>query len=153
MSCDTRRCEGAGPRTAKKKPASWYMASTRDKNTSENYALEAWGKTHTRFMIMDPTFWHQAEPMFPGSGLLPNRNRPVELSSNWTEVENLLFGISANNLVAPRPDIVPEIRPLRSLNVADRPLIPLPYGAEPLVGPRYTETPTPSEIRPRWADR
>jgi len=128
------------------------MASTRDKNTAENYALEAWGKTHTRFMIMDPTFWHQAEPMHPGSGLLPNRNRQSELSSNWTDVENLLFGISANNLVAPRPEIVPELRPLRSLNVADRPQIPLPWGREPPKNQRYVETAsTAPEIRPRWA--
>jgi hypothetical protein len=141
---------GAGRGARKIAEINNIMATSRDKNTPENYSLEAWRKTHTRSRIMDTTFWRQAEPMFPGGGLLPNRNRNSELSSNWTDIENLLFGISANNLVHPRPEIVPQIKQLPSLNIADRPQIPLPWGAEPLRHQRYIDEPTASEIRPRW---
>lgn len=76
------------------------MASTRNKNTPGNYALEQ------RQLAQQREYWtaHGANPSLrlPGDGLLPARMPSHHLSDNAVNIESFLFGIGSTNLVEPQ---------------------------------------------------
>ena len=105
------------------------MASTRNKNSPGDYKLEKKGvmeqsayATYTSSTIAESTY-------FPGDGLGGARTGNMPLSNNWCDIETQLRGIGANNLENPQPEIKPELKELKSLNIIDK--IPL-YVPNPL---------------------
>jgi len=105
------------------------MASTRNKNSPGDYKLEKKGNmdqaaytTYVSSTIADPTY-------FPGDGLGGARMGTMKLSDNWCDIETQLRGIGANNLENPQPEVQPQLKELKSLDVIDK--IPL-YIPKPL---------------------
>jgi hypothetical protein len=99
------------------------MASTRNKNTPGNYALEIEGKQQQSQYKVSELYSVPSETNQPGNGLLVGKVGPAKLSSNYCDIESQLRGIGATNLVTPLPEVTPDLNYLRSLNVIDR--IPL----------------------------
>jgi len=110
------------------------MASTRNKNTRDDYALEQWSY---RQGLQYPTYIHSSygrpvESMYAGNGLVGGKIMASELCANHNDVESFLFGIDSTNLVNPRAAAVPETKTLSTLYVADRlpMLMPKPLTVE-----------------------
>jgi hypothetical protein len=99
------------------------MASTRNKNTLGDYALE---KQQNQGIIDFNTYRSYGVPLntyFSGDGLLPGRVASENLSSNSCDIESMLRGIGATNLESPQSPATPDIKELKSLSIIDR--IPL----------------------------
>jgi hypothetical protein len=100
------------------------MASTRSINTAGNYELEMRGLKKQELYRANVVSQKADSPQFAGNGLLHGRHAHSELSQNFTDVENFLFGIRANDLTAHAPSqtmqCVPEIYMMQSLNIAPR---------------------------------
>lgn len=103
------------------------MASTRNKNTPGDYALE-------QVALFNKYAYHSYDHSlhygvastthFPGNGLIGMKTPHRNLSNNYCDVESQLLGIGSTNLVTPLPQVQPQIHQHQSLNVADRtPLI------------------------------
>lgn len=98
------------------------MASTRNKNTPGDYALE---KKAYELQFKERTFLHGPAGQaittnHPGNGLLTGRIAAHNLSNNYCDIESSLFGIGSTNLENPLPIVKPDIRNLQSLNVIDK---------------------------------
>lgn len=98
------------------------MASTRNKNSTGNYAAEQWSLNR---QFSDITYIHSpnGQPIttnLPGNGLLSGRMAARDLAKNDIDIESRLFGIGSTNLVTPQSSITAEINHLSSLNVIDR---------------------------------
>jgi len=99
------------------------MASTRNKNSPGNYALETEGKLAQAQYKIDEMYSVPPETNQPGNGLLAGSVGPSKLSSNYCDIESVLRGIGSTNLVTPQPDVIANVYNLRELNVSNR--IPL----------------------------
>lgn len=102
------------------------MASTRNKNTKEDYALERWSsdKINQEAMYLHGTQGQAFQTNLAGNGLLPAKYASRDLAKNHCDIESYLFGIGSTNLVNPLPPLKPEIKTLQSLNIIDKlPLI------------------------------
>jgi len=106
------------------------MASTRNKNTPGNYSLEIEGKKHQAQYKVYENYSVPMETNQPGDGLLTGKIGPAKLASNYCDIESQLRGIGATNLVAPLPEVVPDLNNLRSLNVIDRVHLIMPKSYE-----------------------
>jgi len=102
------------------------MASTRNKNTPENYAAERW-ELERQVSYRDYVHAGNGRPiesMFSGDGLLMGRIVPTELSTNTVDIESFLYGVGSTNLVQPLPPVYASLKPLKSLSMIDKtPLI------------------------------
>ena len=98
------------------------MASTRNKNTPGNYALEqeAYSKQYSENMFLHSSRGKPLQPSFPGDGLLIGKMHGRDLASNSCDIESFLWGIGSTNLVQPLPKVEPLIHSLPSLNVISR---------------------------------
>lgn len=104
------------------------MASTRNKNTFGDYALEQRRyKMHEYFMTHHESV---GTTYLPGNGLLGQSCPNKYLAFNSTNIESYLRGIGSTNLVTPKSEPLPELYNLKSLDICDRNPIILP---EPLV--------------------
>jgi hypothetical protein len=106
------------------------MASTRDKNTPGNYKLE---KLYNLQQSEYSTYVPYSLPVnsyLSGDGLIGARTARETLSNNYIDIETKLFGIGSTNLETPLPEIKPELKQLKSLNIIDRLPVILP---EPIV--------------------
>lgn len=117
------------------------MASTRNKNTKNDYCIQQrqfhhqlgynsnvhsqWGEAYTNHL---PTY-----------GLNPPKIPRDKLCNNPIEVESFLFGINSTNLVKPRQPVTPSINHLDNLTFFDKLQTQLP---EPLV--------IKKDQRPNW---
>ena len=95
------------------------MASTRNKNTPGDYALEQWS---LKRQFQKTTYHHGAQgkafgTMYAGNGLIGGRMHGRDLAQNDCDIESYLFGIGSTNLVKPKSDPVPEFKSLNSLNM------------------------------------
>jgi hypothetical protein len=106
------------------------MAATRNKNTPGNYALEIKEKQEQAQYKVYENYAVPTETHFFGDGLLAGRVGAAKLSSNYCDIESQLRGIGATNLVAPVPDVSPDINELKSLNIIDRVPLILPKSYE-----------------------
>jgi hypothetical protein len=99
------------------------MASTRTKNTPGDYQLEQWSFAQNVGYNTAAHYGRPEQTYLPGDGLLAGNVSRTQLSNNSCDIESMLRGIGANNLVTPRASTVPMIAPLQSLSIMDR--IPL----------------------------
>jgi len=108
------------------------MASTSNKNTPGNYALEQKINQH---IDSYRTYLHSGAGEaytnhLPGNGLLAGSMAPSQLCGNYCDVESQLRGIGSTNLVNPQTPVVPQHRRLDSLSIMTKLPVLLP---EPLV--------------------
>jgi len=106
------------------------MASTRDRNQPGDYMLEQRINSET---TKYSTYEHYGVPtttQFAGDGLLMGRMAASNLAFNSCDIESQLFGIGSTNLVNPKSNVTPDIKPLQNLSIIDRLPILVP---EPLV--------------------
>ena len=107
------------------------MASTRNKNTPGNYALEKnqYIRRHEAIMYANAPQGQAYQQNFAGNGLLMGRMAGRDLASNDTQIESALFGIGSTNLENPLPKVEPMLHNHKSLNVIDRVpmIIPTPH--------------------------
>jgi hypothetical protein len=99
------------------------MASTRNRNTPGDYALEQRSiALNNDYMSYDKSSYYGTvtDTYFPGNGLVGMKTAGMNLASNSADIESQLFGIGSTNLVEPRRPIAPDVYQLKSLNVADR---------------------------------
>jgi len=99
------------------------MASTRNRNTIGDYTLE---QQQNKGIIDFNTYQSYGVPVntyFAGDGLIVGRVASENLSGNACDIESMLRGIGANNLVSPQSPASPDIKELKSLSIIDR--IPL----------------------------
>jgi len=108
------------------------MASTRNKNTYGNYALEQkqYSQNAQYTLYANSQYGAAYNTRLPGNGLLPAQIPWNKLSHNAADTESFLLGINSTNLVNPAPCFVPEIAKVRSVNIYDKPIVYIP---EPLV--------------------
>lgn len=103
------------------------MASTRNRNTPGDYALEQRSNTLNHdYMSYDKSAFYGTvgNTYLPGNGLVGMKTAGMNLSANAADIESQLFGIGSTNLVSPQRPIAPDVYQLKSLNIADRtPLI------------------------------
>ena len=114
-----------------------HMASTRNKNTPQDYAQEqiAYQKRRDHQSYETAAYFGMPETQcFVGAGLVGMKAPAQNLSSNSADIESLLFGVGSTNLASPLPTIVPDLYEFPSLNLIDRPVpvfLPLPLQRQP----------------------
>jgi hypothetical protein len=116
------------------------MASTRNKNTQGDYNAEqvALYRAHAYYNYNDSHFYGVPQvSYFAGNGLIGMKTAHRNLSSNYCDIESQLFGIGSTNLVTPKPDVVPELIPMKSVNIADRIPMVMPHEFQPINGQRF----------------
>jgi hypothetical protein len=102
------------------------MASTRNRNTPGDYKMAVSSDTNRCAYLENPLYGAPTQSFLPGHGLLGSKIAPSHLSSNACDIESSLFGIGSTNLVQQLPNIVPQINSLKSLSIADKPVLVLP---------------------------
>lgn len=90
------------------------MASTRNKNTREDYCLQQLSYKMSREHI---EYEHGSAGIaynnsLPCLGFNPSQLPWNALSYNPCDIESSLFGINANNLVNPQPKVEPNLKSL-----------------------------------------
>jgi hypothetical protein len=106
------------------------MSSTRNKNMPGDYTLE---QSANKLGCKYSTYESAGKPVetyYAGDGLLAGRIPASNLAFNACDIESQLFGIGSTNLVNPKKDVRPDIKPVQSLNMIDKLPIFIP---EPLV--------------------
>ena len=104
------------------------MASTRNKNTQNDYAVEKRELLQASDYLTCKGYGIVQQPYHPGNGLLPGKTCRNVLASNACDIESHLFGIGANNLENPQPELRPQLNEIKSLNVFEKPVV---YVVEP----------------------
>jgi hypothetical protein len=98
------------------------MASTRNRNTRGDYALEEQkhklGKNYNNYLYAAQGCAFQ--PSIPTIGINPSRMPRHTLSTNPIDIENMLFGINSTNLVNPQKPIKPELKRIPTSVFFDR---------------------------------
>ena len=106
------------------------MASTRNKNTPGDYRLEKDSMMCQRNYLTNTTFSLPVQSYHPGDGLLGAKTSRTVLSSNACDIESSLFGIGANNLENPNPNVMPQLHTIKSLAVMNKTPLILPAVVE-----------------------
>ena len=105
------------------------MASTRNRNDPGDYAQECRRYTqHANSCYGAPVV---ATVYHPGSGLIGHRCPATQLADNAVDVESMLRGIGATNLVTPTLPVEAHTRILPTWEFRERPVLVMP---EPLQG-------------------
>lgn len=106
------------------------MASTRNRNTPGDYALEKQAYAH-KFNFMD----HNASSyvgiayntMLPGDGLVGMKADARVLSRNPWDIESDLFGIGSTNLEEPKAPVVPDVYKLDTQHLSKKMNVYVPH--------------------------
>jgi len=110
------------------------MASTRNKNTPGNYALEVkMDKDNQKYTLFPHSQYGEAyHTRLPGNGLLGAKLYMNKLSHNPIEIESFLFGINTTNLVNPAAPLVPDLKSLETTDIyKNKPVVmPIPLVIE-----------------------
>ena len=108
------------------------MASTRNKNTLNDYSNERSAYAQRNNYILSPisAYGPAYNHSIPDIGPMPSRMGANMLSSNSIDIENMLFGINSSNLVSPSSKIIPKIKPIQTSYFFNRPQLFMP---KPLV--------------------
>lgn len=114
------------------------MASTRNKNSTGDYAQEQHEKLRIRQYDMYAGRVYHTVPGLPGDGLGAACKMPREtMAHNACDVESYLLGVRATDLANPAASsvhIVPQLIAPDSLSIIDRLPIVLP---DPIAAPKY----------------
>lgn len=102
------------------------MSSTRSKNTIGNYKAEQWSLNQQAEYLPYKLYGAPVHTYFCGDGLIGQRVGPMKLSGNFCDIESSLLGINSTNLVSPQPEVVPEIKQLKSLSIFQKSPVILP---------------------------
>lgn len=113
------------------------MASTRNFNTFSNYCLHTEQIERQQLWVMDSTSRIHNKPAIPCAGVIVPSLPSSALSTNSIDIENYLYGISANNFINPVPIPTPNLLKLPPVKFFDR---------VPLMIPKLP--PAPQEQRP-----
>jgi hypothetical protein len=115
------------------------MTSTRNKNCPGDYKLEQNinNNIDAYKTMRSSTFAY--ENYLAGDGLLVGKNPREILCNNYCDVESELFGIGTTNLVKPKDPVIPDLNPIKSLNIIERipVIIPKPLVVEKGQRPYY----------------
>lgn len=119
------------------------MASTRNKNTPQNYCLEQrdnnLANTYTHYI--NSSYGNAYSNSIPCLGITPSHMPRDTLSHNPIEIESFLFGIGSTNLVDPKSPVNPQYKSVPMVSYFDRLPLIIP---EPLViQPRQRPYPVP----------
>jgi len=89
------------------------MASTRNLNTTGNYALEQRMYVSSERYLTNPFYGNTYRDVIPSLGITPSRMPRGSLSHNPIDTESMLFGINSTNLVKPstKPKYMPKKLP------------------------------------------
>jgi len=98
----------------------YIMASTRNRNTPGDYRLEKGAYQKSCDYNTYETYGVPGASYYPGLGIAGAKMARTELANNSCDIESNLFGIGANNLESPQPNVVPNMKQQKSLNFADR---------------------------------
>lgn len=106
------------------------MASTRNKNTREDYKLEK--QMNNRFVDYEDYKYsrHNYDPKYPGFGLTPTQIAGNDLCHNYVNIESQLFGIGANDLENPRSVQKPDCKSMGEFTLVPKEAVIMP---DPLV--------------------
>jgi len=114
------------------------MTDTRYKSQRGDYALEQaaqFGQIEYKLKYGNPV-----NTYLPGNGLIGQHNvSRTNLANNSCDIESMLRGIGSCNMVSPQPEIVPDIRKLKQLDLFESQPTLLP---DPLVVHKHQ--------RPKW---
>jgi hypothetical protein len=104
------------------------MASTRNKNTPNNYCMEM--KQYDVFkewnLYKHSSHGYAYETNLPGNGF-GNVRLPYDcMSHNAIDTESFLYGINSTNLVKPVHEFTPEPKYINTLNLVKKPDIVMP---------------------------
>ena len=114
------------------------MASTRNKNTPEDYCLEQRSLTQSRDYKLyeygsNGRAYHTAIPCL---GVTPSHMPRNTLSDNPVDIESALFGINSTNLVEPQKPVVPQLKTVPEVAYFERMALILPEEFVPLKNQR-----------------
>ena len=116
------------------------MASTRNKNTRNNYAIELNQSIHTQDYLLADGYAQPAATMFPGNGLAGGAQIPrTQMANNPIEIESFLFGIGSTDLTKDVPTLTPETicLPTKDLYKSPAVVVPLPFAANGAQRPQF----------------
>jgi len=90
------------------------MASTRNKNTKQNYNIEVKQNINQSSYMMNPhgAYGLAYQTDYAGHGFLQGHLPASELSKNYVDIESSLFGIGSTNLVEEQVPVVPNMNKL-----------------------------------------
>ena len=98
------------------------MASTRNKNTPNDYCLQQRSYTDSS-KYTDYTYSQVGRAYknaLPCMGIMPSHMPREAFSQNSVEIESSLFGINSTNLVTPEKPVVPQLTKLPEVSYFDR---------------------------------
>lgn len=102
------------------------MASTRNKNTIENYKIEKREHRMQNDFMINNNFSNNNRTLFPDFGLNPSQLPREQLANNSIEIESALFGINATNLENPRDPIKNQHVNMNYVRFFDKPELIMP---------------------------
>lgn len=106
------------------------MASTRNKNTKEDYLLEK-QKNNNYNSYQDYKYSrHNYDPKMPGFGFTPTQIPGKDLSHNYVTIESQLWGIGANDLENNRKTQTPDYKNMNERVLIEKQPVLMP---DPLV--------------------
>lgn len=119
------------------------MASTRNKNTPNDYCLQQ--RSYNDSLKYNEYKYSQSgrafENAIPCVGIMPSHMPREAFSNNSVEIESALFGINSTNLVTPQAPVQPELKQLPEKSFFDRMTMYMP---EPMVVEKFQRPfPTP----------
>jgi hypothetical protein len=108
------------------------MASTRNKNTQENYKLQqrSYNCSYKWIDYQYSTYGQAYKPAIPCLGITPSHMPRDTLSHNPVDIESYLRGTGSTNLVNPQTPVNPEFKTVDTVSFFER--IPL-FVPQPLV--------------------
>ena len=102
------------------------MASTRNKNTRNNYALELNKSIHTQEYVLAGDYAQSNATACPGNGLVGAYIPRTQMSNNPIEIETFLFGIGSSDLTKDAPVLNPDLKclPTHDIFIKEPTIVP-----------------------------
>ncbi len=108
------------------------MASTRNKNTRGNYALELNQCINSQDYLLNKKYGEAAQTNQPGNGIGCAQLPRDHLSGNPIEIESFLRGIGSTDLTKPVQELTPDLKCMQQLDLFRAPqvILPTPFQAQ-----------------------
>jgi hypothetical protein len=102
------------------------MSSTCNKNQPSEYRLQVSGNQYIDEFSLYKYSRQPTTTLFAGDGLIMPRIARDQLAAHSCDIETYLFGIGSTNLIQQKPEFIPEITKVKSLNIYERPSVIMP---------------------------